>query len=88
MSALLIILLLWSIYVFFLYGFDKMRAKKEGRRIRERTLVLCSLIFGSVGAMFGMVVFNHKTSKLKFRILVPFSVFLNAGIVFAVEYFL
>lgn len=88
MSAVLIMLLIWNIYVLFLYGFDKMRARNEGRRIREKTLILCAFLFGSVGAMFGMVVFNHKTSKIKFRILIPLSVLFNAGIMVLIECFM
>lgn len=80
-KIILLIVSVWNIYVFFLYGFDKMRAKKEGRRIRERTLIICSYAFGSVGAMFGMVVFNHKTAKPKFRAFVPLSVILNFTII-------
>ena len=34
-------------------------------------------MFGGIGAMFGMVVFNHKTSKIKFRILIPIIAILN-----------
>ncbi len=67
----LLLLLLWNLMVMFLYGIDKMQAKTGGRRIRENTLTLCAILLGGCGAMFGMVLFNHKTSKMKFRILIP-----------------
>ena len=35
------------------------------------------VFFGGAGALFGMVVFNHKTSKMKFRIFVPLFFWLN-----------
>lgn len=77
MKVFYIILLIWNFIVFCIYGIDKGRAGRAARRIREATLIAVSYIFGSAGAMFGMVVFNHKTSKIKFRILVPLSVVFN-----------
>ena len=88
MNIILIILSVWNVFVFFLYGFDKLRAKKEMRRIRERTLLISSYAFGSLGAIFGMVVFNHKTAKPKFRALVPLSVILNTAIIITLEIYL
>lgn len=72
-----ILVLIWNLVVFFAYGLDKLFAKNGLRRIREKTLIMLSYFLGAVGAMFGMVVFNHKTSKIKFRILIPLSVFFN-----------
>lgn len=72
-----ILVLIWNLAVFFVYGLDKLFAKNGLRRIREKTLIILSYLFGAVGAMFGMIVFNHKTSKIKFRILVPVSVAFN-----------
>ncbi|MBQ4517664.1 MAG: DUF1294 domain-containing protein [Clostridia bacterium] len=74
MSNYEIILLVWNVFVMLVYGFDKLRAKRGGRRVREASLLLCAFLFGGVGAMFGMVLFNHKTSKMKFRLLVPLAV--------------
>ena len=74
---IIILWLIWNLVVFFIYGIDKSKARREARRISEKFLLLVALIFGAVGAMFGMVVFNHKTSKMKFRLLVPLLVVLN-----------
>lgn len=79
MEILLYILLVWNLTVFCLYGIDKSRAVHNKWRLRELTLVLCAFLMGGMGAILGMVVFNHKTSKLKFRILVPLAVLLNAA---------
>ena len=65
------ILLVWNIVVMLLYGTDKILAKAHRRRISEFSLLLSAFLLGGAGAMFGMVFFNHKTSKLKFRIFVP-----------------
>ena len=77
MKTVVIGILLWNLIVFFLYGLDKLFAKKGARRISEATLLLVSVLLGAFGAMFGMVIWNHKTSKLKFRFLVPLLVLLN-----------
>ena len=77
MKYFMLLALVWNLIVFFIYGIDKSKARREARRISEKFLLVVALIFGAVGAMFGMVVFNHKTSKMKFRILVPLLVVLN-----------
>ena len=70
-------LLIWNIIVAFIYGCDKLLAINRKRRISEKCLLLIAYLMGGAGGMFGMVVFNHKTSKMKFRILVPLSIAFN-----------
>ena len=60
-AALLIYLALVNLIAFAVYGADKRRAKKERRRVPEKTLFLLALIGGSVGAWAGMYTFRHKT---------------------------
>ncbi len=71
------ILLIWNLIVFFIYGIDKWKATRGAWRISEAFLIGCSFLLGSLGALFGMVLFNHKTKKMKFRLLVPFSFLLH-----------
>ena len=71
------VIIIINIFTFLLFGFDKARARNKGFRVPEIILVLLSLFFGGVGALLGMVVFNHKTSKTAFRIIVPLSFVLN-----------
>lgn len=71
----------WNIVVLCLYGADKRRAIKSKRRIRELTLIIPAYILGALGAALGMIIFNHKTSKIKFRILIPLAVFENIAAV-------
>ncbi len=66
-----------NVLVFFLFGIDKIKAKKKSFRIPEFVLLLLSLFFGGIGALLGMVVFNHKTSKKLFRFFVPACAVLN-----------
>ena len=60
-AALLIYLAAVNLIAFAVYGADKRRAKKERRRVPEKTLFLLALIGGSVGAWAGMYTFRHKT---------------------------
>ncbi|MBR5518211.1 MAG: DUF1294 domain-containing protein [Clostridia bacterium] len=77
---ILISILIWNIVVFFVYGTDKLYAKNKSKRIKESTLILCAFLFGSVGAMSGMMVFHHKTKKTKFKILVPAAFIFNVAV--------
>ncbi|NCB32952.1 MAG: DUF1294 domain-containing protein [Erysipelotrichia bacterium] len=56
---------------FMLFGLDKYYAIHRHWRIRERTLILCAALGGSVGALAGMKVFHHKTLHGRFSIGVP-----------------
>lgn len=78
-----ILIFAWNIVTLLVYGFDKMRARKGGKRIRERLLLLNAYLLGGIGAAFGMILFNHKTSKMKFRLLVPLAVIINVAVIFA-----
>jgi len=65
------LILVWNIVVMLIYGLDKMLAKARKRRISEATLISCAFMLGGCGGILGMILFNHKTSKMKFRILIP-----------------
>ena len=80
-------LLVWNIIVFFLYGADKRRAKKNKWRVSEKALLLCAFLMGGVGALAGMSVLRHKTRHWKFRIGVPAALIFNAAIVFCFMYY-
>ena len=79
------ILIGWNILVALVYGLDKLAAKQGGWRIRETALLTGAFLFGGFGAMAGMVMFHHKTSKMKFRILVPLAVVLNVVMIAAIN---
>ena len=76
----LISIIIWNIVVFFMYGTDKLYAKNKTKRIKEQTLITCAFLFGSVGAMAGMMFFNHKTQKMIFKILIPVAFILNVAV--------
>lgn len=64
------------------FGIDKLQSKRGGWRIHETRLLLVAF-FGPFGAFAGMLLFRHKTRKIKF-LLVPVFVFLQ---VFLIAYF-
>ena len=76
----LIIVAVWNIFTFALYGADKLKAKAQKWRVSESFLILCAFLMGSVGALLGMSVFRHKTKHAKFRLLIPIAFILNVGI--------
>ena len=66
-----------NLITFILFGIDKYKAVHKKYRIKESLLITMSFLFSSIGAMLGMIVFNHKTSKAKFRFFVPLSFVVN-----------
>lgn len=60
-----------NIIAFITYGLDKSKAKKGAWRIPEYTLLMLAVIGGSIGAVFGMNIFHHKTKKIKFAVGLP-----------------
>ena len=74
------LLAIWLIAInlvtFFVFGIDKWKAKRKAshestRRVPERTLFLLAALGGSVGALLGMRVFQHKTLHKTFRFGIP-----------------
>lgn len=56
---------------FIICGYDKIMAIKHRYRIPEDMLLFLSFIGGSLGFILGMLIFRHKTKKLKFTVLEP-----------------
>lgn len=69
------ILLFWllavNLFGLALMGVDKHRARCGAWRVRERTLFLCALLGGAVGAWAGMLLFRHKTQHISFMAGIP-----------------
>ena len=78
---MLIYIAVWNLLVFLLYGADKLVAIKGGRRVPEAWLIITSIIAGGVGGAIGMIVFHHKISKWKFRIIIPLALIGTIGII-------
>ena len=76
-EKILLAISVWNIIVFLLYGLDKLKAKRQSRRVSEKALLLSALFMGALGALIGMNVFRHKTKHKKFKILVPLFLIVN-----------
>ena len=55
-----------SLVTLLVYGWDKRRAGKGGRRVPESTLHLLALFGGWPGALVARPLFRHKTKKQPF----------------------
>lgn len=73
----IIYILCINILSFLIMGYDKYLAKNNKWRISEKTLILFSLFFGSVGTYLGMYNFRHKTKHIKFTIGIPLIFIIN-----------
>lgn len=62
-------LIIINIITFVFYGIDKFLAVKHYYRISEKLLYLFSILGGALGSLFGMLLFRHKTLKLKFYLI-------------------
>jgi uncharacterized membrane protein YsdA (DUF1294 family) len=49
------------------YAFDKLRSRRQGRRVSERALLWWLFATGWIGAWVAMSWFRHKTAKASFR---------------------
>ncbi len=81
-SALFVFLAVVNIFSMIVFGVDKLKSKRGTWRIPESRLLLVAL-FGPLGAYTGMLLFKHKTRKVKF-LLVPIFLFIQ---VYLIVYF-
>ncbi len=68
-----LILALVNIVSLAIFGADKLNSKRDAWRVPESRLLLVAFI-GPFGAYLGMLLFRHKTRKLKFLIVPLFLV--------------
>jgi uncharacterized membrane protein YsdA (DUF1294 family) len=87
MKLLILLMGIWNVITFGMMAVDKLKAKKDKRRISEKTLLLSSFFMGAAGIAAGALICHHKTRKLKFKILVPMSIIVNAAVIFGLIYF-
>lgn len=86
MSPVLIFLIVLNVVTFFLYGIDKLKAKRSKWRVPEATLLLFAVLGGSVGAWLGMKIWHHKTLHKKFKYGLPLIILIHIAAV--IVYFL
>ena len=71
LKLVMIYLLVLTLAPFIVCGIDKFAAKKQMRRVPEKTFFLLSAIGGSVGMFAGMLTFRHKTQHWYFKFGIP-----------------
>lgn len=71
MNNIMIYIVIINIISLIIYGIDKLLAIKHLYRVSEIALITLSIIGGSIGSILGMIIFHHKTKKIKFLILNP-----------------
>jgi uncharacterized membrane protein YsdA (DUF1294 family) len=70
-NTFILYLIVINLVGFFIMLVDKKKAIKNQWRISERTLILLSILGGSIGMLAGMSTFRHKTKHKKFTIGIP-----------------
>lgn len=85
-SSVIFMLLVINTITFVMYGLDKLLAIKKKRRIRESTLLLLTILMGSVGAILAMLLFHHKTRKWQFRSVSTLSFILQIYVLYLVYF--
>ncbi|MDO4477421.1 MAG: DUF1294 domain-containing protein [Lachnospiraceae bacterium] len=76
----IIYLLAVNLTAFIMYGLDKMKAKKHRWRISEMTLLMAAALGGAWGAALGILIFRHKTRKLRFRVVTAIALVLYTAL--------
>ena len=77
-----------NLITFCTFGADKRRARKDMRRVPEKRLFTLAALGGSVGAIFAMRIFRHKTLHRSFRYGIPAILIAQIALVVALIYFL
>lgn len=74
---MLLYLIVTNSILFLMMGYDKYQAIKKRSRIPEIVFLVLSFLGGGIGTLLGMILFHHKTRKIKFIILVPLSILID-----------
>lgn len=71
-----------NVFAFLAFGHDKRAARVGERRVSESSLLLLSLVGGSIGAFAGRAHFRHKTRKQPFSTQLQVIAMLQVGVLF------
>jgi uncharacterized membrane protein YsdA (DUF1294 family) len=69
LQVLLVWLLVINVITAIAYAYDKMSARRGGRRVRERTLWILNFLGGFLGAWIVFFGMRHKTQHTSFKIV-------------------
>ena len=79
-QILMVYLILINLFATLVCIFDKLSARHGGRRISEKTLILLSVMGGSVFMYFTMKIIRHKTKHNKFMVGLPLIILVQAAL--------
>lgn len=74
---LVIYLIIISVVAVVVTAYDKLSAIASKWRVSEKTLLLISVLGGSVAMYFTMLIIRHKTKKRKFMVGIPVIIILQ-----------
>lgn len=80
MKLIVLYYMIINIFSCFLIGLDKRKAVLGQYRIKERTFFLLCWMLGSLGVLFGMYIFHHKTKHYSFKYGIPIILLINMAI--------
>ena len=83
-----ILLIYWFIFIsvvaVVITAYDKSASWKRGRRVPERTLLLCAFFGGALAMYVTMQIIRHKTNHTSFMIPLPLFILLHLALAWAV----
>ena len=77
---LIVYLALINIWAVIICAKDKIKSRTKGKRIKEKTLFVLSLMGGSVGMYITMLLIRHKTNHKRFILGIPAIIVVQAVI--------
>lgn len=69
-----------NLVLFAVMGIDKARARRRKMRVSETALYMLALAGGSIGGIFGMLAFRHKTRHASFFLGFPLILLAQVGL--------
>lgn len=84
---LFLYLVIINIFAVFVMYSDKKKAKKGYWRVPEQRLFIIAILFGSLGILIGMRMFNHKTRHFKFVFGIPVILIIQIYIIYRFFYY-
>ncbi|WP_338025732.1 DUF1294 domain-containing protein [Clostridium rhizosphaerae] len=87
MFYLFLYLVIINIFAVFVMYSDKKKAKKGYWRVPEQRLFIIAILFGSLGILIGMRMFNHKTRHFKFVFGIPVILIIQIYIIYRFFYY-
>ncbi|SFU84017.1 Uncharacterized membrane protein YsdA, DUF1294 family [Clostridium sp. DSM 8431] len=86
MKLFIYYIVLINIITFASMGIDKYKAKKKKWRIPEKNLMTLAVLGGSIGMLFGIYFFRHKTKHKLFTLGTPVILLLQVIIIYLYFY--